>query len=207
MPAMPITALLFDIGKVVIDVDFARTLAAWQKSSRLSLEAITGAFTFDAPYKQHEVGTLAPPSYFAHLRDLLQLDCDDATVLAGWNATFGAPVAGTLALIDQVRERVPCYAFSNTNVLHMAEMRRAFPEVLARFEHVFASNEIGHRKPQPDAFRYVLARIVRTPEQVLFFDDLAENVEGAAACGLQAALFREPEDVRRELLARGLLPA
>ncbi|TWO70679.1 HAD family phosphatase [Caenimonas sedimenti] len=203
--AAPVAALLFDIGNVVIDVDFARTLTAWQKSSALSLAELKARFGMDEPYRQHEVGVLATPQYFAHLRGQLRLDCDDATVLAGWNATFGAPVAGTLALIDQVRERVPCFAFSNTNKLHMDEMQKNFADVLQRFEHVFASHEIGHRKPQAAAFRYVLEKIGRPAEQVLFFDDLAENVEGAAACGLQAVLFREPEDVRRELAARGLL--
>jgi glucose-1-phosphatase len=205
--ATPVTALLFDIGNVVIDVDFARTLAAWQRSSALSLAELKAAFGLDEPYQQHEVGSLATARYFAHLRKRLRLDCDEDTVLAGWNATFGAPVAGTLALIDTVRGRIPCFAFSNTNKLHLDEMLRAFPDVLGRFEHVFASHEIGHRKPQAAAFRHVLEKMGRAPEQVLFFDDLAENVEGAAACGLQAALFRAPEDVRRELAARGLLPA
>lgn len=204
MHPAPVTALLFDIGRVVIDIDFGRTLAAWQKSSRLSLAEVTAAFGHDAPYRQHEEGTLAAPAYFAHLRELLQLECADDAILAGWNAVFVAPVEGTLALIDQVRGRVPCYAFSNTNALHLAEMQRAFPAVLRRFEHVFASHEVGHRKPAPEAFRHVVQAMGHAPQQVLFFDDLQENVEGAAACGLQAALFRSPEDVRRELQIRGL---
>ena len=50
--------------------------------------------------------------------------------------------------------------------------------------------EIGQRKPAPEAFLHVVRRMGCAPGQVLFFDDLQENVDGAAACGLQAVLFR-----------------
>lgn len=201
----PVRALLFDIGRVVIDIDFGRAFAAWQPASRLSVEEIRLAYRQDDAYNRHETGELAAAQYCAHLREALQLECDDAAVLAGWNAIFVAPVAGTVALIDRVRGRLPCYAFSNTNAAHLDEMRRAFPEVLARFTHVFASNEIGHRKPQPASFDHVVERMGCAPADVLFFDDLAENVDGAAARGLQAVLFRSPDDVRAALAERGLL--
>jgi FMN phosphatase YigB (HAD superfamily) len=201
----PVRALLFDIGRVVIDIDFGRAFGAWQPASRLAPEDIARAFRHDAAYDLHERGALDAPAYCAHLRATLRLDCDDAAILAGWNAIFVAPVAGTLALIDQVRGRLPCHALSNTNAAHLQEMRRAFPEVLQRFGHVFVSHEIGHRKPEPACFAHVIRRLGCAPEEVLFFDDLAENVAGAAASGLQAVLFESPADVRRALAGRGLL--
>ncbi|QJW85440.1 HAD-IA family hydrolase [Ramlibacter terrae] len=86
-------------------------------------------------------------------------------------------------------------------------MQRAFPEVLAKFRHVFASHEMGHRKPQPEAFRHVLDAIGVAADEVLFFDDTQENVDGARACGLEAVLVRSPRDVWQGLAAAGLLPA
>ncbi|RYY73129.1 MAG: HAD family phosphatase [Comamonadaceae bacterium] len=206
MSAVPVRAVLFDIGNVLIEVDFARVLAAWQPASRLAAADLQRAFGFDLPYQQHETGALGPAGYFDHLRTQLQLDCADEHIQAGWNAIFGRPIEPTLACIDALDARIGRHAFSNTNAVHLAQMQRAFPEVLARFGHVFVSHVIGHRKPQPAAFRHVLDTLGLDAGEILFFDDTPENVEGARRCGIASVLVREPQDVRRGLVDAGLLP-
>jgi putative hydrolase of the HAD superfamily len=201
----PVQVLLFDLGRVVVDIDFERAFAHWAPHSRHAPAALRELFQFDEPYQRHETGHLEADAYFAHLRELLALECDEATLRAGWNTILVAPIPPTLALIDQVRGRLPCHAISNTNAVHLAHMRSAFPGMLERFEHVFASNEIGHRKPHPEAFRHVVRAVGVQPQQALLFDDLPSNIDGARACGLQAVLVRGPEDVRQALLERGLL--
>lgn len=204
-PAVAVRAVLFDLGGVVLAIDFDRALAAWAPHSRLSPERLRVAFQWDEPFLQHETGKLSNDGYFAHVRQLLELDCDTAAVQAGFNAILVAEIEETTRLVEQVRRRVPCYAISNTNDAHMAEMRRAFPGLLPRFHRVFASHEIGHRKPQRAAFEHVLHVIGVAASEVLLFDDLAANIEGAHALGLQAVLVRGPEDVREALAQRGLL--
>jgi glucose-1-phosphatase len=206
MPHAPLTrALLFDLGGVVLDVDFERALAAWAPHSRLPAGQLRERFFFDAPYQRHETGHLDAGGYFAHLREVLALECDEATVRSGFNAVLLGEVAETVQLLDAARRHVPCYAISNTNAVHVAEMERAFPQLLPRFTRVFASHEIGHRKPHPAAFEHVLRAIGLPAAEVLLFDDLVPNVEAARALGLQAVLVRGPEDVREALAERRLL--
>jgi HAD superfamily hydrolase (TIGR01509 family) len=69
---------------------------------------------------------------------------------------------------------------------------------------VFCSHEIGCRKPAPESFAHVVQAIGVAPAQVLFFDDLEENVAAARAYGLQGVVVRSPQDVRNALAARGL---
>jgi len=202
----PLTrAVLFDLGGVLLDIDFGRALATWQAHSRLPPDRMRAAFAFDEPFHHHETGRLDDDGYFGHLRQLLALDCDLAQVRAGFNAILVGEIADTVRMLEAVRTRVPCYAISNTNPSHVAEMERAFPGLLPRFSRVFASHEIGHRKPQPGAFEHVLREIGVPPPEVLLFDDLAANVEAAMALGLQAVQVRSPEDVRVALVQRGLL--
>lgn len=201
----PLEALLFDLGNVVVDVDFERALAAWAKHSSLPIERLRELFSHDDPYCRHETGHLASADYFAHLQQALALRCDLDAVRAGWNAIFPGPIHETLAAVDAVRDRVPCYAFSNTNAVHIAEVERAWPDLLARFRRVFTSHEIGHRKPHAQSFRHVVDAIGVPAARVLFFDDLQPNIDAALACGLQATLVTGPQDVRRELVRRGLL--
>ena len=145
-------ALLFDLGGVVVDIDFARPLAVWQPHSRLSAQELRAAFQHDEPYLRHETGALSPDGYLAHLREVLALECGDETVRAGFNAILVAEIAETVRLLAAIRPEVPRYAISNTNPVHVAEIARAFPALLPRFHRVFVSHEIGHRKPDAAAF-------------------------------------------------------
>lgn len=203
--AHSVKAVLFDLGGVILTIDFDRALAAWAPHSRLSPQRLREAFHWDEPFLQHETGSLSNDRYFAHVRQVLELDCDAATVEAGFNAILVAEIEETTRLVEQVRRRVPCYAISNTNEAHMAQMRRAFPALLPRFDRVFASHEIGHRKPQPAAFEHVLREIGMAAHEVLLFDDLPANIVGARALGLQAVLVGSPDDVRDALALHGLL--
>lgn len=203
----PTGAVLFDLGGVVLDIDFGRALAAWAPHSRLPLQQLRERFHFDAPYQQHETGALPADGYFAHLRQALALECDAATVQAGFNAIFVDEIAETVQLLEQLRGRVPCYAISNTNAVHLSAINRAFPRLLPRFQRVFASHEIGHRKPHAAAFQHVLRELGLPAPQVLLFDDLPPNVAAARELGLQAVQVSSPADVRAALAERGLLAA
>src|SRR5262249_42098969 len=101
----------------------------------------------------------------------------------------------------------PCYAFTNTNATHMDAWSALYPAVLHAFDRVFASHEIGLRKPERAAFEHVCSELGLAPASILFFDDLPENVHGARAAGLEAILVRSPADVAAALRERDLVPA
>lgn len=201
----PVRAVLFDLGGVVLHVDVDRSLAAWARHSRLPLPQLREAFRIDDPYRGHETGALTDEDFFEHLRQRFELDCDVAAVREGWNAMLVAEIAETAALMDAMPRDVPRYAISNTNPAHLAQMERAFAAMLARFDRVFVSHEIGHRKPDRAAFEHVLREIAVPAHEVLLFDDLVPNVEAARALGIQAVQVRGPADVREGLVARGLI--
>jgi epoxide hydrolase-like predicted phosphatase len=73
------------------------------------------------------------------------------------------------------------------------------------FAAVVDSSEVGRRKPDPVIFALTAERIGCRPDSVLFFDDVEENVAGAAASGLVARLFTEPAACREECVRYGLL--
>ena len=72
----------------------------------------------------------------------------------------------------------------------------------SHFREVITSCEIGRRKPEPEAFERLAARIGAPASQLVFFDDLEENVEGALRAGLQAYHVRNAEEIRARLQNR-----
>ena len=206
-PQAPIRAVLFDLGGVLLDIDFGRALAAWERHTRLPAPEMRALFSFDEAFRRHETGHLDDDAYFAYLRERLELDCGLDAVRAGFDAILLGEIGETVDLLQALRGRVPRYAISNTNPSHVAEMERAFPGFLQRFDAVFTSHRIGHRKPQPEAFAHVLEAIGVPARETLLFDDLPANVDAARALGLQAVQVRGPRDVRAALAAAGLLSA
>ncbi len=203
IPQGPIQALLFDLGGVVVEIDFNRAFAHWQPMSRLSLAELKATFTFDVPYQRHERGEITAAEYFAHLAQHLQLHDDPAQIAEGWNSIFIDEITKTRRMVEAARAKLPCYAFTNTNAAHQAAWTKRFPVVVQAFDRVFVSSEIGHRKPGRSAFEFVAQSIGVPIESVLFFDDSLANVEGALAAGLEAVHVRGPADVKAALKELG----
>jgi glucose-1-phosphatase len=203
--APPTRAVLFDLGGVLLDIDFERALQAWAPHSRLPPGQLRDDFRHHESFHRHETGHLDNDGFFAHLRQALALECDLLVVESGFNDILIGEIGETVRLLEAVRRRVPCYAISNTNPAHLAHIARAFPNFLPRFTRVFASHEIGYRKPHAAAFEHVLREIGLPPSDVLLFDDLEANVDAARAIGLQAVLVKSPADVRAALAQRSLL--
>jgi putative hydrolase of the HAD superfamily len=69
---------------------------------------------------------------------------------------------------------------------------------------MFLSSAIGLRKPDAAAYDHVVKAIGVPASRIVFFDDLAENIEGARARGLTAVHVTSPDDVARALTALGI---
>jgi putative hydrolase of the HAD superfamily len=200
----PPQALLFDLRGVLFEFDFGRALQAWSGHSALSLAELRARFTFDAAYERHERGEIGAGEYFAHLASVLGLSATPQQIETGWNAIFIREIGETRALVQAARRRLPCYAFTNTNASHMTAWSAQFPGVVAGFDRIFASHEIGLRKPERAAFDHICRALALPPQSILFFDDLPENVQGALDAGLRGVCVRSPADVARALREHGV---
>jgi putative hydrolase of the HAD superfamily len=76
--------------------------------------------------------------------------------------------------------------------------------VLKHFREVFVSSTIGLRKPDAEAYHHVVQAIGVPASRIVFFDDVAENVEGARAVGIHAVQVRSSADIAEALQALGI---
>ena len=196
-------ALLFDFGRVVIDIDFNKTLVCWAGHAGCEPADLVGRFARDDIYQRHETGSVSDAEFFAGLRTSLGIDLTDAQFLQGWNAIFAGEMPGIGSLLMRARTRVPLYAFSNTNNAHVEHFSRVYADVLGHFREIFLSSAIGLRKPDAAAYDHVVRAIGAPAERIVFFDDLAENIDGARARGLTAVHVTSPDDVAHALAALG----
>ena len=197
-------ALLFDLGGVVIEVDFARAVQAWADAAGVPASHVGARFSLDAGYEAHERGELAPGEYCAHLRRTLGLELADEHLLSGWNQIFVGEVPEVGALLAALAKSLPLYAFSNTNVAHHAFWRPHYATLLQPFSEIFCSCDLGLRKPSAQAFLEVGRRIGIAPARIVFFDDHDGNVRGARAAGLRAHEVHSAAEIRAALRKEGI---
>jgi glucose-1-phosphatase len=148
-------ALLFDLGRVVLDIDLNKTLACWAGHAGCKPDQLAGRFVRDEIYKRHETGEIDDAEFFAALRSSLGIGLSDAQFLEGWNASFAGEMPGIAPLLERAARRLPLYVFSNTNVPHLEHFSQAYADVLRHFRKIFLSSAIGLRKPDAAAYDHV----------------------------------------------------
>jgi putative hydrolase of the HAD superfamily len=197
-------ALLFDLGRVVFNIDFPRALACWAGHAGCKPADIAARWVADESYHHHERGMISDEAFFDNLRRALGITITDAQFLEGWNAIFAGEMEGIAPLLERAAKHLPLYVYSNTNRPHVAYFTQIHAHTLKPFRELYYSSAIGHRKPDAAGFDHVVKAIGKPASRILFFDDLADNVEAARACGLKAVHVTSSRDVADALDALGI---
>ena len=196
--------LLFDIGRVILDIDFNKVMTVWAGHAGCAPAELASRFVVDDSFKLHEVGRIDDAAFFDKLRSSLGIGISDKQFLDGWNAIFTGEMPGIAPLLATAGKRLPLYAFSNTNPAHIAHFSRAYADVLSHFREIFLSSTIGLRKPDAEAYDHVVKAVGVPASRILFFDDTAANIEGARSRGLAAVHVTSTDDVAKALTALGI---
>ncbi len=190
-----IDAILFDLGNVVMEIDFRRTFKRWAEASGHAEDHFHAHWSEDEAYRAHEVGALSFSDYAASLSDRLGVTMSETHWREGWNDLFVGAYEGVQARLEGLQGRIGLYAFTNTNATHEQEWRTRFDHEMRHFETIYVSSTIGMRKPDEAAFHWVAGDMQLDPARILFLDDNPANVAGAQRAGMQTALIRSEADV------------
>ena len=187
--------LLFDVGNIILGVDFQRVFSHWAKSAECDVARFYQAWTTDTAYEAHEVGRIDFSDYCKHLAELFDITLTEDAWRAGWNDLWTTPLHGVINRLPALAERYDLYAFSNTNPTHEAYFRTHYDAELAHFAEVFTSSSLQLRKPDIAAYHAVCKKIGSPPHNTLFIDDNHENIQGAEDAGLQAHWCQSEDQV------------
>src|SRR5436305_9510463 len=146
-------ALLFDLGRVVLDIDFSKAIACWAGHAGCQPEAIVARYLRDSEaYRLHEVGKISDEVYFESLRNSLGIDISDAQFLEGWNAIFAGEMPDIAELLPRAAKQMPLYAFSNTNRPHVEHFSSDYTGLLGHFRAPSLSSSTALPTPDASAF-------------------------------------------------------
>lgn len=180
---------IFDLGNVIVDIDFNRVLGAWSDFSRVPLATLKQSFTMGEPFHQHERGEISDEDFAQALCEEMDMPLSYEQFSTGWQAVFVALRPEVITIMHKLRgqgHRV--VVLSNTNRLHTTFWPEQYPEIRAAADHIYLSQEMGMRKPEARIYQKVLELEGFSAEDALFFDDNADNIAGAEQVGISAIL-------------------
>ena len=183
---------IFDLGNVIVDIDFNRVLGAWSDFSRVPLATLKQSFTMDEPFRQHERGEISDEAFAEALCEEMSLSLSYEQFSAGWQAVFVSLRKEVITIMQQLREQGHrVVVLSNTNRLHTTYWPEQYPQISAAADSIYLSQEMGMRKPEARIYQQVLAQEGYSAADAVFFDDNVDNIEGANRLGITSILVTD----------------
>ncbi|WP_448662213.1 HAD-IA family hydrolase [Sphingomonas sp. CJ20] len=195
-------AVIFDVGNVLYDWN-PRYLYGRLIQDDQALDAFLGSVATKAWHFQHDAGR----PFAETSAELAALYPEYAEMIALWGPRFSEqvpfPLPGMVELVEQLDSAaVPLYAITNFSGEFWPDFRAREDALFRRFRDIVVSGDERLTKPDPAIYRLALDRFGLAPQDAVFVDDNAANVDAAAALGIHAIPFTDSDAFRVSL--RGL---
>ncbi len=202
---MPDPAVIFDVGNVLIRWDVHRLYRQFLPDAA-AVDAFLAEIDFHAWNLELDRGADWDEAVAAHSA----LHPHRAELIAAfhrrWDETIPGAIDGTVAILDDLAAAgVALYAITNFSGPKWELTVARFPFLGTAFRDVVVSGRERLLKPDPAIFRLCLERNGLDAAGCVFVDDSPKNIAAAAALGLDAVLFTDPEALRADLARRGLI--
>ncbi|MES2588287.1 MAG: HAD-IA family hydrolase [Bacteroidota bacterium] len=194
-------AIIFDLGGVILNIDYSKTVKAFQDLGLENFESIYSQANQSGLFDKFEIGAISPQSFVNELLPYLPKGTSANQVVSAWNEIILDFPIENLELLKRLKNEKPTFLLSNTNEIHIQCFNRKLKEVSTEnslhnfFHQTYFSNEIALRKPNKEVFEFVCRENNLIPEKTLFIDDSIQHIEGAKAFGLNVYHLQKGEKI------------
>jgi FMN phosphatase YigB (HAD superfamily) len=186
--------IVFDLGAVIIPIDFEKTFNAFSILSSLPAEEIKNRYQSTTLFINFEKGIIGNFTFLKELRVLLEVDATitDQQLIDAWN-TLLLPIPKER--IDRIKVLASTYRLfllSNTNPIHIKDVNRILfectqvPALEHLFETTWYSYDLGLIKPGIEIYKTILHIKELQANETVFLDDNEDNIAGARSAGIYA---------------------
>jgi HAD superfamily hydrolase (TIGR01509 family) len=195
---MKISAVCFDLGKVLLHFDWQLMLERVAKKSPLPPAEMMRLLMGDPQILAYEVGAIASPKFFTHLKKLLRFKGTPKELRAAFTEIF-TPLPEHIALAALLAPHYPLAIISNTNEAHIVHAEATY-SFFSLFTARIYSHQVKAMKPDRAIYQAALAGLGGIdPLETLFIDDIEANILGAVQLGWQTIHLRPEVDLRQAL--------
>ncbi|MFX1366087.1 MAG: HAD family hydrolase [Promethearchaeota archaeon] len=205
---MTIKAIVFDLGGVVVDLDFSNFYNKIITQSPLNKPQTPIMLEFFRQSDIYHQGNMSDDEFYQLACELLQVCMlSQSEFFNAFNSIISGFNPEVVEIIKKIREknRYKLLALSNVNASHWAYVLNKKWEFIKYFDELILSHEIHLVKPDPRIFNYTIKKAGFKPKQIVFIDDGINNVRSAMGLGIIGIKFTNENDLIEELKNLGVL--
>lgn len=190
--------IIFDLGGVFLNIDFALTNKAFIDLGVLQFNEMFTQHFSNPLFELLETGKISEEEFYEAFRQESKMHLTNEQIKFAWNALLLDFPPERIDWLEKIGKKYRIFLFSNTNQIHydqfIADFTKQYPgkNFDAFFQKAYYSQHLGLRKPYPESFQAILDEQGLLPEETLFIDDTIKNVEAAKELGLQTIHLKHP---------------
>lgn len=199
-----INTIIFDFGDIFINLDFEAMENAMKslglKEWNDDLEKLNYKF---------EKGKIKEEEFLKGIRNYIP-NASLEEIKKAWSKVLLDFPLYRLEFLQNLSHNYTLFLLSNTDSIHVEQFEHIVGESFSRdfyqcFEKVYFSFEIGQRKPEPEAFNYIINKHELSVKRTLFVDDKKTNTDVAESLGLQVWNLQVGEEDVVELFDKKII--
>lgn len=197
---MPVKNIIFDLGAVILDIDYAGPSKVLKEYGVSDFEAAYSKARQDNTFDLFEKGQIDNSEFREAFKKYAGLSLSDKEADDIWNTIILDFPKARIGLLLALKKQYRTYLLSNTNAIHYVYYTEALYNNYGLtwdtlLHKAYFSFEMGMRKPDKEIFLKALENSKLNPEETLFIDDLSENVNAARECGLKTIHLIQGTDI------------
>ncbi|MFX0144454.1 MAG: HAD family hydrolase [Candidatus Hodarchaeota archaeon] len=199
---MKVKAIIFDLGGVLIDLDFSNFYNQIIIQSPLNKPQTPIMLEFFRQSDMYHQGNMTDDEFYQLACDLLQVCMlDQSDFFNAFNSIISGYNAKVVEIIKEIRElnQYKLIALSNVNSSHWDYILRKNWSFVGWFDELILSHETHLIKPNPKVFEYAIKKAGCKPKQILYIDDGLNNIRSAKELGINCIKFTNSEELLEEL--------
>ena len=183
--------IIFDLGGVLLDIDFQKTIDAFKKLGIENFEEMFSQINADELFEKLETGSITEADFYSAIKSRTKTNISNAEIDGAWNALILKFRTESLQYLETLSKSYKLFLLSNTNIIHLQYFKQLFTEQTGKplldayFIKAWYSNEVGLRKPGSEIFEFVLQEEKLIAGETLFIDDTLINIETAKKLGFK----------------------
>jgi len=195
-----VKAIVFDLGGVLIDLDFDRCVRAFEEVlGYAKIRELLDLSHQKGIYGDMEAGLITADEFRAEVLKESRPGCRPEDVDRSMAALLVGMDPAKVPLLERLSGRFALYGLTNNNEISVQRMHDIYEENGLDWRRVFRKEFISCRmkvmKPSREIFDRAAAEMGLEGEEILFIDDSQRNVDGALAAGWKAALYVQGTDL------------
>jgi putative hydrolase of the HAD superfamily len=199
------SAVIFDFGGVLLNLDLDSTAQAFKNLGIPDFKKLFTLYHASPVFLDLEIGKIDPETFARGIIREIGHSVSEQEILDAWNTILGDYRLESLAFVEKLKEQMPVYLYSNTNIIHYEVFQQKIAETTPYrhlndlFNRAYYSHEMGMRKPHAEGYLHILTQEGLNAADTLFVDDNLDNINGAEAVGLKTHHLQSDERIETAL--------